>query len=169
MKNLMAFLTISLAALVLSACSAGASGSIKPGDKVGDFTITQGGSDSVEKVFGWGSAGVCQKQQGEEAWVCQIATDEKVNVSVGIYADSSSGKSLQEVWDEHTFKMFINDQPVDLAAFGWVDVTHPQVGAMRWYDIAIQADQEGEIVVRGEGVVSGQAIADQTTYVAHAP
>jgi hypothetical protein len=158
-----------LAVVLLAACGSSASGAIQPGDKVGEFTITQGGAEAVEKIFGWGQAGVCKKAPDEAAWVCTIGTGETANVSVGIYADPVSGKSLDEIWEEHTFEMFINDRPVDLAAFGAIDVTHPQVGQMRWYDVAIQADQAGEIVVRGEGVVSGQAISDKTTYIASEP
>jgi hypothetical protein len=142
---------------------------IKPGDKVGDFTITTAGEEVVQKVFAFWDSDACKQQGSEEIYTCQIQTGEKVVVSLGIYSDLSSGKSLDTVWEEHTFEMFIDDRPVDLAAFGSVDVMHPRIGPMRFHDIAIQADKPAEIVVRSKGVVHGEAAGDTTTYIASTP
>lgn len=152
---------------MLAACNS--NGPIQPDDKVGVFTVTQGGEEAVQKVIGsWGSQS-CQQQVEDSTWTCQLATGEKANISVGVYSENPAEKSLDTIWDEHTFELLINDRPVDLAAFGTLDVTHPYVGQMRWYDIAIQADQPGEIVVRSDGVVNGKAFTDTTTYVVTEP
>ena len=65
--------------------------------------------------------------------------------------------------------MFIDDRPIDLAAFCSTDAMHPRVGPMRFHDIAIQTDKPGEIVVRTSGVVDGESFGDTTIYVASAP
>jgi hypothetical protein len=178
MNKLVSLWIIILAVTMLAACSSGEpiqSGAnvgslpIKPGDEVGDFTITNAGEEAVQKVFAFWESDNCKQQANVEIYICQIATGERIVISPGIYSDLSSGKALETIWEEHTYEMFINERPVDLAAFGSIDVTHPRVGPMRFYDIAIQADKPAEIVVRSKGVVHGEAIGDTTTYIASEP
>ena len=175
MNKLLSILLIIISAILLVACSAsgpvkpGDSGPIKPGEKVGSFTVTNGGKEVAQKLIAYMESDNCKQQGSEEIYICQIATGEKHIISPGIYADISSGKSLDTIWDEHTMEMFIGDRPIDLAAFGSIDAMHPRVGPMRFHDIAIQTDQPGTIMVRTSGVVAGKSYEDTSTYVASAP
>ena len=175
MNKLLSILLIIISAILLVACSAsgpvkpGDSGPIKPGEKVGSFTVTNGGKEAAQKLIAYMDSDNCKQQGSEEIYICQIATGEKMIISVGIYSDLNSGKSLDTTWNEHTSEMFIADRPVDLAAFGSIDAMHPRVGPMRFHDIAIQTDKPAEIIVRTSGVVHGESFGDTTTYVASAP
>jgi hypothetical protein len=175
MNKLLSILLIILTAILLVACRASepeqpvTGEPVKPGDQVGGFTVTNGGKDAAQNLIAYIDSGNCKQQAGQEIYICQISTGEKHIISPGIYADISSGKSLDTIWDEHTMEMFIGDRPIDLAAFGSVDAMHPRVGPMRFHDIAIQTDQPGTIMVRTSGVVAGKSYEDTSTYVASAP
>jgi hypothetical protein len=178
MNKLASLLLIILAVSILAGCSPNEQTQssdkvgglpIKPGDTVDGFTVTTAGEEAVQKIFDFWESDSCKQQGNVEIYICQIATGEKVVISLGIYADRNSGKSMETVWDEHTYEIFINDRPVDLAAFGSIDSLHPRVGPMRLWNIAIQADKPAEIVVRGKGMVHGKPVGDTTTYIASEP
>lgn len=160
MKRIICSTLIMIVVIVLSACAKETSQSndemINPGDKVGDFLIAKGGSEGINYTweFNW------EKQSSNAGlYSGTINTDIKLNVSWGVYDDSHSGK-LDELWSGHTYKMFINDRPVNLEAFGSIDVVHPVVGTMRHWNVVIIADKPGEITVRSEGVVNGEPFGD---------
>ncbi len=173
MKKLV-FLTISLLlAIILGACATATpttavtpttAALINPGDKVGDFLVTKGEEGDV--TYTWDLD--CVKQPGGEIYTCKTTIDNKVNVSMGVYADFS-GKDLDQLWSEHTYKMFLNDRPVNLEAFGSIDVRHPRVGPMRHWNVVIVATKQGEITLHDSGVVDGEPFESTVTYLFSAP
>jgi hypothetical protein len=175
MNKLWSILLITLVEILLVACNVsgpiqpGEGDPIRPGDKVGNFTITNGGQEAARNLIAYMDSGNCKQQGSQEIYICQIATGEKHILSPGIYSDLASGKSLDSIWDAHTMEMFIDNRPVDLAAFGSIEAMHPRVGPMRFHDIAIQTDKPGEIVVRTSGVIHDKSYEDTTTYRANAP
>jgi hypothetical protein len=76
---------------------------------------------------------------------------------------------LDTLWSEHTYQLLINDRPVNLDAFGSVDVLQPQVGKMRHWNLVIVADKPGEITTRDSGVVDDNPFEQTTTYTFNAP
>ena len=134
---------------------------INPGDMIGDFLITTGKGDEV--TYNWELNSALVQQGNEEIYTAQIPVDTKMNVSWGIYADFS-GNDLDKLWSEHTYKMYINDCPVNLDAFGWMDIKQPVVGQMRHWNVVIVATKPGEISVRTEATVNGQDYGDIKTY-----
>jgi hypothetical protein len=98
----------------------------------------------------------------EEVYSIELPVGTKMNVSAGVY--SMDGTPLDEKWKGHTYKMFINDRPVNLEAFGPIDTMHPRAGVMRAWNVVITATEPGEITVRSEGTVDGHPFGDTTTY-----
>jgi len=159
----LAFLTlIVLFATVSASCAKDSPESVErtinPGDKIGDFLITTGGKDGVAYV----STLHCPYDESAGIESCELAVGTKVNVGVGIYDDyPSSGKSLDEYWSEHTYQMVIEGHPVNLEAFGSIDIYHPAVGTIRIWNVVVVTDRPGKITARSTGAVHGDPI-DQT-------
>ena len=141
-------------------------GMINPGDKIGDFLITTGEGEEV--TYNWELDSVLVQQGNEEIFTAQIPVGTKMNVSWGVYA-AFSAKDLDTLWSEHTYKMFIDNYPVNLEAFGSIDVLQPQVGKMRHWNVVIVATKPGEIAVRSEGIVDGEVFGDTKTYTFSTP
>jgi hypothetical protein len=166
MKAKMRFLLGVLLLVILGACAqAKTERMINPGDKIKSFVITTGVNDEV--VYAWDREQYFVKLGEEEIYSLELPTGTKMNVSAGVY--SEDGTPLDELWKEHTYKMFINDQPVNLEAFGPIDTMHPSVGPMRAWNVVVTATEPGEIVVRSEGTVGGEPFTDTTTYIFKTP
>ena len=172
MKGLVRLGQLVLLVLLLASCAAavplpdGANKPIEPGDKIGNFLITKG-AEGEDIVYPWDSD--CAKQAGaEERYSCKSAVGAKVNLSAGIYDETLTGK-LDSIWAEHTYEISIEGRPVNLKAFGPIDVPHPQVVKMRAWNVVILTDKPGEISVHSKGVVHGDPFEDTTTYTFSAP
>ena len=169
MKRFIYPMFVVIVAIVLSACAKATTQPdnemINPGHKIGDFLITKGDSEGINYLWEFN----CEKQSSNtESYSCTVSTDIKLNVSWGVYDDSFSGK-LDELWSGHTYKMFINDRPVNLEAFGSIDVVHPVVGKMRHWNVVIIADKPGEITVHSEGMVGGEPFGDTKILIFKSP
>jgi hypothetical protein len=150
--------------VTLTACAAAgpqpAGGAINPGDRVGDFLVTNQGGEDV--TYLWQMDTGCTQQTNPAINSCKLNTDKKVNVSLGVYAPVP-GKIVEQRWAEHTYEMTINGRPVNLKAFGFVDVVHPRVGPMRLWNVVLIASQPGEITVHAQGTVDGDPFEDTTS------
>ena len=172
MKRHTYIILIVLFAVILTACAKTTpeqvEAMINPGDKIGDFLITMG--EEGDFTYNWEideSAWV--KQGDEEVYFCQVTVGTKVNVSVGIYDDTNSGE-LESRWSGHTYEMLIENRPVNLEAFGFIDSSHPFVGTIRYWNVVINTTQPGEITVSAKGAESdGTPIEDTTTYTFSTP
>ena len=171
MKNstLVVARSIILIMCLLSACTLIGKSSnarmIEPGDRIGDVTVTTG----VEGQFTYGFNIDCQSMTGATTYTCKVKVGDVINVSTGLFDTSGNGK-LDEVWANSKYQMFINDQPVDLKAFGTIDFNHPTMGAIRFGNVVITASQPGEITVRDSGVYpNGDAFSSASTYVFSQP
>jgi len=138
---------------------------INPGDKIGDFLITTGEEGDV--TYGW-EQDECVHQNDKKINWCPTIVGTKVNVSLGVYDDTFKGK-LDSLWSEQTYEMFIEDRPVNLQEFGYIDVSHPIVGKMRYWNVVVITTKPGEITVSAKGVVDGDPIEDTTTFSFSAP
>lgn len=106
-------------------------GMINPGDKTGDFLFSIGGNDDI--TYSW------ELLQGERCTgqdffhkSCTLDMGTTANIAFGFYDDDvNSGETLDETRSGLTYEMMIDGHPVNLQAFGSVDVTQPQVGTMR--------------------------------------
>lgn len=168
MKHINFFTLLMVFAITLTSCAKAnaepADGMINPGDKIGDFLITTGEEGDVTYTWDLG----CNQQGNEEVYSCKATVNTKVNVSVGIYDDQYSGK-LDELWAGHTYELFIEDRPVNLVAFGFIDTIHPAVGKMRHWNVVVVATNPGEITLRDSGVADGDSFEATTTYTFSAP
>jgi len=171
MKRLVYLTLLLMFAVILGACARATSQPtveiINPGDKIGDFLITTGEGEDV--TYNWELDSAIVQQGNEEIYAVQIPVGTKMNVSVGIYDSTFSGK-LDSLWSGHTYEMFIEDRPVNLQAFGSIDVTHPMVGKMRYWNVVIIATKSGKITVLAKGAeASGVPINDTKIYTFSAP
>jgi hypothetical protein len=124
---------------------------INPGDRIGDFFITTGNGEDVIFV----TKLHCPFDNSTQIESCEQPIGTKVNVSQGIFADPSIGKTLAELWSEQTHEMFIEGRPVNLQAFGTVDFNNPMVGTVRVWNVVIVTDKPSKITARSTGVVGG--------------
>jgi hypothetical protein len=136
---------------------------INPGDKIADFLVTTGKTGEV--IYQWDLG--CTKQGSAEVYICKTTVGKQVNLSVGVYADH--GKTLDSLWSEHTYELFVGDRPVNLTAFGSIDIQHPRVGTMRCWNVVLEAAKPGEIAVRDRGKVGDEAFESTTTFTFSAP
>jgi len=155
MKKPVNLTLIVLFVFILGACTTATPQSsdemINPGDKIGDFLITtENGEDVifVTKLH-------CPFDNSTQTESCEQPIGTKVNISQGIFADPSIGKTLDELWSEQTHEMFIEGRPVNLQAFGSVDFNNPMVGTVRVWNVVIVTDKPSKITARSTGVVGG--------------
>lgn len=161
MKKLVALSLIVMCVVILSACSPTPQPTAKPitpGDKIANFLITT--DNNADVIYQWKMS--CAKQSAEKE-SCAATVGTGVNVSFGIYDDTRSGK-LDSVWADHTYAMVIEDRPVNLQAFGSIDVTHPVVGKMRHWNVVVVTDKPGEITIQHSGQVHGEPFYQPLTY-----
>lgn len=169
MKEFVHALCIVFAFLVLGACKTGQvdNGMIDPGEKVGDFLVTTGNEEDTSYLMEL----TCQ-DQSEQSMTCEAITGEKVNISYALY-NEKAGESLDDLWSEHTYKMLIGDQQVNLEAFGSIDAYHTnQFGnpfKMRHWNVWIMTDKPGEITIQHSGVVDGESFEGITVILFVAP
>ncbi len=131
---------------------------IEPGDRIGDFLITKGEPGDV--TFQW----ELDSTEGANAseYHADVDWGTKLNVSTGVYDESHSGK-LDETWADFTFRLFIEERPVNLAAFGTIDTEHPVVGEMRAWNVVVVADKPGELEVHDLGQFAGKPLEESWT------
>jgi hypothetical protein len=158
------FVVLALLAGGLVACAAASDlfsedGPIQPGNTIEGILVTT--AEPGEATFTWDLE--CGTQGSEEEFVCHPALGTPINVSMGVFDSTLNGK-LDQLWADHTYEMWLNDRPVDLAAFGPVDLVHPHVGPMRAWNVVLLASEPGTITVHGNGVVNNDAFEDTSTY-----
>jgi hypothetical protein len=171
LKRLPLIFLVVLAAGLTSAC-AGVGGSsnnpnkmIVPGDKIGDFVVSSG----EQGKFNYGFSVDCSELGSNNAYSCKATVGEVINVSTGLYDTTGKG-TLDEIWTHSNYQMFINDRPVDLAAFGTIDYNYPQVGVIRFANVVITTNKAGEITVKDSGLFdTGDPFTSTSTYAFSKP
>ena len=173
MKRLVCLTLIVLFSIILAACAKATpqhvDDMINPGDKIGGFLITTGDDEGVTYVCMIHCPGE-NHSTGTES--CEFSVGTKVNVGAGFYDDyPSSGKTLDETWSEqiNNHKMVIESRPVNLQAFGSIDITHPILGTIRNWNVVIVTDKPGKITARSTGVYDGDPIDYTATLTFSAP
>jgi hypothetical protein len=136
---------------------------IEPGDRIGDVTITKGEGEDI--VYIW--RGECTAQSSTED-SCKAKVGAKANVSLGVFDETLTGK-LDSIWADHTYEMSIEGRPVDLKAFGSIDVPHQQVVKLRAWNVVLLADKPGEVTIHSKGVVDSDPFTETLTYTFSTP
>ena len=85
---------------------------------------------------------------------CKASVGASTSPLVGFYDSTASGK-LDEVWDEHVQEVTINSLPVNLEAFGTIDVDHPASGINRLWNVQVSGAVPGEVRVHDWGRTAG--------------
>lgn len=130
---------------------------IEPGDRVGDLLVAMG--EASDSVFLWDME--CEYEQGNPV-SCEGVAGTNVNIAYGAYDDTEEG--LDAKWSGASFELFLEDRPVNLAAFGTIDFDHPEAGyKMRVWNVVVVDASAGEFTVRNVGAVDDEAFDDTTT------
>lgn len=135
---------------------------IQPGDSVNGVLVTTG---SAEDEFLFDQ--VCQ-ETGEE-YTCNLTVGDPVHITASIY-----GKTSEEVefkWKKFTYALEIENQPVDLTAFGTLDFTHKRTRLlMRAYDVVLVSSEPITLTMHETGGITGEdSFSDTTTLVFASP
>lgn len=161
-------LIILLSASAMAAC--GPRGElVQPGDAVGVVTVTTGTSADFPAP---GTLN-CVEQGNQGEYSCTAVVGQRLNISIAIYDnnfilnddDEIEGLNLEQKWKDHSYELFIDNRPVDLAAFGSLDMEYPTYGFMRLWNVVIVANEPGEVTVRGKGEAGGQPFEDRKSVV----
>jgi len=140
-----------------------ASKPIEPGDRIGNVTVTKGEGEDILYLWGGGCTG-----QTDTEDTCKANVGAKANVSIGVYDETLTGK-LDSLWADHTYEMSIEGRPVNLKAFGSIDVPHPQTVKLRAWNVVLVSDKPGEVTIHSKGVVNGEPFTQTLTYTFSAP
>lgn len=169
MKKFFYLTLIMLFAFILSSCAKADSESVdemvNPGDKIGDFLIT---TSADEGVF-YTTNVHCPFDQAKMTETCEIPVGTKVNSALGAYGDNYSGENLEAYWSDQTYVMTIEGRPVNLQAFGYIDITHPVVGKMRLWNVVIVTDKPGKITIQHSGKIAGESVDGTNVLIYTAP
>jgi len=160
---------IVLFAIVLASCtkadSESTKGMINPGDKIGDFLIT---TSDDEDVF-YTTNVHCSFDPATMTETCEILVGTKVNSALGAYGDTYSGENLDAYWSDQTYGIAIDGRPVNLQAFGSIDITNPMVGKMRLWNVVIVTDKPGKITIQHSGEIAGESVEGTNVLIYIAP
>jgi hypothetical protein len=170
MKKLVCLTLIVLGASVSASCATPDSvptpnQTINPGDKVGDFLITTGDAEGTTYVCMLH----CPFDESTKTESCEFPVGTKVNVGPGFYDDPATGGTLDEEWPQQTYKMVIAGRPVNLQAFGSIDITHSIVGKVRNWNVVIVADKPGKIAAHSTGEYNSEPIEYTASLTFSAP
>ncbi len=174
MKRFVCSIFIVMVAIVMSACTTATSQSgddmINPGDRIGDFLITTGKGKEVNYPFDYSTrcTGV-----DKVTFSCEHIVERNINVTAGLYDDSVVSREptarLNELWSAFNYKLSIEDRPVNLEAFGYIDVQHPVLGVMRFWDVIVVTDKPGKITVSDSGMAGSDPYTGITTWTFSEP
>jgi len=161
----------------LAACGTAASpsiaGPVEPGERIGHFLVFRGEQDA-DVLYPFDLSRNCASRGGEEVYSCTVEVGQSINVATGIYDDTAPAPSiatdkLEQDWSAYEYELTIDDRPVDLQAFGYVDVFHPIRGVIRFWNVVVTSETAGELSVHDSGVAHGQPFESTTTYRVTAP
>ena len=133
---------------------------IQPGDTVNGVLVTTG---SAEDGFLFDQ--VCQ-ENGEE-YTCNLTAGKPVHITASIYGKSA--EELETKWEKFTYALKIENQPVDLPAFGTLDFVHERTGLlMRAYDVVLVSSEPITLTMHETGALEGEDSFSDTTTLAFA-
>jgi hypothetical protein len=127
---------------------------ILPGDRINGMLVTKGEGD-FPFIFHFPDH--CTREGSEVA--CTFAAGTDVGVSYGFYGDNAA--DLDWVWSTVEYEMVLEDRPVNLDAFGTIDLDHPDgVRVMRAWNVVLADTKPGTITARHRGEVVDETFAD---------
>ena len=145
-----------------AAASPPANQPINPGDRLGDFVFSTGDVS----IAGLPHNYTCT--ESETTTDCKTTAGTQVNISPSFFDNTHSGK-IDDLWSEISHEMLIDGRPINLQAFGYIDVPNPMVGSVRKWNVAMLTDKPGSIVVQHSGVFAGKPFQYTATWTFTAP
>jgi hypothetical protein len=126
---------------------------IRPGDQVGGFLVTRRADD--EDII-YVSMVHCGYDESTLTESCDLPVGSKVNLAPAIFDDDPNDSlDLDAIWAAHTSEMTIEGRPVDLEAFGPIDV--PFINSrLRHWNVVIVGGQPGTLHAHAVAVLEGE-------------
>ena len=121
---------------------------LKPGDAVGDLVLKTAPDESAIEALLWDYCDpTVGTEQGEPAFKeCEVPQFPYLFIGNGMGGSSPmSAEELDAIWQEIKWQLFIDTAPVDLEAFGTIDVWN---NSIRLWNIAIEIPATGEHTLR---------------------
>lgn len=135
--------------------------SIQPGDTVNGVLVTTGNAKD-EFLFDK----VCQDKG--EYWICQLTTGDPVHITDPVYGISDADVNSQ--WETFSDTLNIENQPVDLPAFGTLDFVHKRTGyKMRAYNVVLVASEPLTMTINVKGCIGQDCTTDTAILVFNLP
>lgn len=174
MRRYLALAITAILTILFAACTKGAPQNaemIQPGDKVGDFLITTGEKNVLYPFDYYRS---CTEQEEPDTYICKSTVGKTLNVTAGLFDDSALRKStptatLDEAWSAYHYELIIEDRPVNLDAFDTIEIKHPVLGPMRFWNVVVVTDKPGQISVSDSGIVDGRQYHSVTMFLFSEP
>lgn len=150
------------AALVTASCGLGkrqsVEGLISRGDRIGQFSYTTAEAGAFTPLWDL----VCTTTSDGITSECTAEVGQKVNLAPGVYTDPQ-GESLEEKWTAQSYGLTVDQFPVDLQSFGFVEVEHPLVGTIRLWNVVVSADKPGSLTFVDSGAFGNTVLNNLTT------
>lgn len=123
MKRYTGFLWLILVLVFIWPGSAWADSPVKPGDAIGEMVVTTGGSEIVSI---WAFCVPAFLNPGVTTTECNIPAFPELAIGHGWW---TADEALRDAsWEAMTWELYLDDQQVDLDAFGTFDADLPQTG-----------------------------------------
>jgi len=149
LRNLIALLCLLAAGALLAACTAEttAGDTIQPGEKVAGYLIS-----TAEPQDFLVTSDHCVEGEME----CTLPVGTSLNIGYGVVGFTS--ETLDANWEKFSGEMYINDLPVDLAAFGSIDTIHPatRANSIRLWNVTVEDPAAGELTLRWVTSMDGE-------------
>lgn len=118
---------------------------LQPGESVGEVTLTQAQDETEAANLIWD---YCSPNVGDQAGqsdtkLCTVPQFADMFIGNGIYVDAI--ERLEGEWSSLAWELYVDEQPVDLAAFGTVDVWG---GNYRLWNVLLSELPLGEHTIR---------------------
>ena len=133
---------------------------IQPGDTVNGVLVTTGSAEDAFPVR------PDLPENGDE-YTCNLTAGKPVHITASIYGKSA--EELETKWKNFTYALKIENQPVDLPAFGTLDFIHERTGLlMRSYDVVLVSSEPITLTMHETGALEGEDRFSDTTTLAFA-
>jgi hypothetical protein len=131
-------------------------GVLRPGDRVKGMLLTVGGTTDFPFVTDFDS--YCEREGTRVA--CRWEAGKDIGISFGLHADTFD--DLEFMWETWQYDLYLDGQPVDLSAFGSVEVDDPEgTWKIRAFSVVLTDTSPGTITAHHVGAVFGETF-DET-------
>lgn len=117
-------------------------GMINPGDRIGDMRLTIGPGKSMTEIWQF-----CDPYVTDPGVITKECSIPAQNILIGYGSFASTTEELDAGWSSTTWELFLDNQPVNLPAFGTFD-QEDESGFLREWNVMLEQPEVGAHTLR---------------------